>query len=120
MSPPEGTGVRWGNAETFPPPPVQPRPSLDLRIFRSAPHAPSRSLSVGRQFSSASARRTSGPGSRFSAAGDVVGIDTALYSETGGSVGLGFAAPVDRAARTGSELQERGAVDRSYHTTRAS
>jgi serine protease Do len=54
------------------------------------------------------------------AAGDVIGIDTALHSETGGSVGLGFAAPADRAARIGSELQERGAVDRSYYTTRAS
>ena len=32
-------------------------------------------------------------GPLVNAAGDVVGIDTALYSETGGSVGLGFAGP---------------------------
>lgn len=55
-------------------------------------------------------------GPLVNAAGDVIGINTAIYSETGGSVGLGFAVPANRAARIVDEIQERGSVDRSYYT----
>jgi serine protease Do len=55
-------------------------------------------------------------GPLVNAAGNVIGINTAIYSETGGSIGLGFAVPADRAARIVSEIRERGAVDRSYYT----
>jgi serine protease Do len=55
-------------------------------------------------------------GPLVNAEGRVIGVNTAIYSETGGSIGLGFAVPADRAARIVSELRERGAVDRSYYT----
>jgi serine protease Do len=55
-------------------------------------------------------------GPLVNAAGHVIGVNTALYSESGGSIGLGFAVPADRAARIVRELRERGTVDRSYYT----
>ena len=50
------------------------------------------------------------------ALGEVIGVNTALFSETGGSVGLGFAVPAAKAQRIITELRENGAVDRAYHT----
>jgi serine protease Do len=55
-------------------------------------------------------------GPLVNAVGDVIGVNTAIYSETGGSVGLGFAVPVARARRVIRELRETGRVDRSYYT----
>lgn len=55
-------------------------------------------------------------GPLVNAEGHVIGVNTAIYSETGGSIGLGFAVPAERAARIVSELRERGGVDRSYYT----
>jgi serine protease Do len=55
-------------------------------------------------------------GPLVNAEGKVMGVSTAIYSESGGSVGLGFAVPARRAARIIDELRERGAVDRSYYT----
>jgi serine protease Do len=55
-------------------------------------------------------------GPLVTAEGRVIGVNTALYSDTGGSIGLGFAVPARRAARIVAELRERGAVDRSYYT----
>ena len=39
-------------------------------------------------------------GPLVNADGDVIGINTAIYSDTGGSIGLGFAVPARRAAST--------------------
>lgn len=55
-------------------------------------------------------------GPLVNAAGRVIGVNTAIYSESGGSIGIGFAVPAERAARIVSELQEQGTVDRSYYT----
>lgn len=55
-------------------------------------------------------------GPLVNAEGNVIGVNTAIYSETGGSVGLGFAVPANRAQRIVSELREEGRVDRSYYT----
>lgn len=55
-------------------------------------------------------------GPLVNAEGNVIGVNTAIYSESGGSIGLGFAVPAERAARIVSEIQERGVVDRSYYT----
>ena len=55
-------------------------------------------------------------GPLVSATGEVIGVNTAIYSETGGSVGLGFAVPADRARRIVKELRRNGRVDRSYYT----
>lgn len=54
-------------------------------------------------------------GPLLNAVGEVIGVNTAIYSETGGSVGLGFAVPAAKAQRIIDELRTAGAVDRSYY-----
>jgi serine protease Do len=46
--------------------------------------------------------------------GNVIGINTAIYSPSGGSVGIGFAIPVDMAKRVMEELISKGKVARGY------
>jgi serine protease Do len=46
--------------------------------------------------------------------GDVVGINTAIYSETGGSVGIGFAIPANQAKLIADMLIEKGKVERGF------
>ena len=46
--------------------------------------------------------------------GELVGINTMIYSPSGGSVGIGFAVPVDIARRVIPELIEHGKVERGW------
>lgn len=46
--------------------------------------------------------------------GHVIGINTAIYSETGGSVGIGFAIPANQAKLIGDMLIEKGKVVRGF------
>jgi serine protease Do len=46
--------------------------------------------------------------------GDVIGVNTFILSQTGGSVGLGFAIPIERAMRVARELQRMGRVRRGW------
>jgi S1-C subfamily serine protease len=46
--------------------------------------------------------------------GEMVGINTMIYSPSGGSVGVGFAVPVDTARRVVPELIAYGAVKRGW------
>jgi len=46
--------------------------------------------------------------------GQVIGINTMIYSPTGGSVGIGFAVPIDTARRIAPELIEKGFVTRGW------
>jgi serine protease Do len=46
--------------------------------------------------------------------GEVVGINTAIASLTGGYQGVGFAVPITLAKRVADELIERGSVQRAY------
>jgi S1-C subfamily serine protease len=46
--------------------------------------------------------------------GRMIGINTMIYSPSGGSVGIGFAVPVDTAKRVVSELIEHGKVRRGW------
>ena len=57
-------------------------------------------------------------GPLINALGEVIGVNTALYTNTkdGGSIGLGFAVPAEKAQRVIAELRENGHVDRSYYT----
>ena len=55
-------------------------------------------------------------GPLINALGEVIGVNTVLYSETGGFVGLGFAVPAAKAQRIINELRDTGQVDRSYYT----
>ncbi len=47
-------------------------------------------------------------------AGDVVGVNSSIFSGTGESVGIGFAIPIERALRVASELERFGSVRRSW------
>jgi len=46
--------------------------------------------------------------------GELIGIDTAIYSRSGGSIGIGFAIPVDRARRVMRDLVSYGEVRRAW------
>jgi len=47
-------------------------------------------------------------------AGEVVGINTAIYSRSGGYMGIGFAIPIDMASAIKDQLVETGTVTRSF------
>lgn len=51
-------------------------------------------------------------GPLLDSAGRLVGMNTAIYSPTGGSVGIGFAVPVDTINRIVPQLIRQGKVDR--------
>jgi serine protease Do len=44
----------------------------------------------------------------------VIGIDTAIYSPNGGSVGIGFAIPSNLATKVVAQLREHGKVERGW------
>lgn len=48
------------------------------------------------------------------AAGEVIGVNSSIYSPSGGSVGLGFAIPINRAARVADDLLTHGSVRRPW------
>ena len=53
-------------------------------------------------------------GPLFNTDGQVVGINSAIYSPTGGSVGIGFAIPSDLASPIVAELREKGRIERGW------
>jgi serine protease Do len=53
-------------------------------------------------------------GPLINALGEVVGVNSSIFSESGGSVGVGFAIPIERALRVAAELQQYGSVRRSW------
>ncbi len=53
-------------------------------------------------------------GPTFDLKGRVVGVNTAIYSPNGGSVGIGFAIPAAAAKATIEQLIEKGAVTRGW------
>jgi serine protease Do len=53
-------------------------------------------------------------GPTFSVDGSVIGVNTAIYSPSGGSVGIGFAIPSNLAKPIIAELKEQGHVDRGW------
>ncbi|HXF96075.1 MAG TPA: trypsin-like peptidase domain-containing protein, partial [Gemmatimonadales bacterium] len=46
--------------------------------------------------------------------GEVVGVNSSIFSNTGGSVGIGFAIPIERALRVAEELRRHGTVRRAW------
>lgn len=53
-------------------------------------------------------------GPLINAAGEVIGVNSSIYTPTGGSVGLGFAIPIDRAKRVTDDLLAHGTVRRPW------
>jgi len=48
------------------------------------------------------------------ALGEVIGINSSIFSNSGGSVGLGFAIPIERALRVADEIIRNGSVRRAW------
>jgi len=48
------------------------------------------------------------------ALGEVVGVNSSIFSSSGGSVGLGFAIPIERAVRVADEIIKSGSVRRAW------
>ena len=53
-------------------------------------------------------------GPMFDLNGNVIGINTALYSPTGGNIGIGFAIPAEQARPVIDQLMRGGKVSRGY------
>jgi serine protease Do len=48
------------------------------------------------------------------AMGEVVGVNSFIFTSSGGSIGLGFAIPIERAVRVADEIVRRGSVRRAW------
>ena len=53
-------------------------------------------------------------GPTFDTDGDVIGVNTAIFSPSGGSVGIAFAIPADTVNSVVSQLKEHGSVTRGW------
>jgi serine protease Do len=53
-------------------------------------------------------------GPAFDVGGDVIGVNTAIFSPSGGSVGIGFDIPAETAKMVVAQLQEHGHVTRGW------
>ena len=53
-------------------------------------------------------------GPLFNIHGQVIGINTLIYSTSGGSIGIGFATPINLATSVMTDLKENGKVTRGY------
>lgn len=53
-------------------------------------------------------------GPLFNTNGEVVGVNTAIFSTTGGSIGIGFATPINLAKSVVKQLKEKGKVVRGW------
>ncbi len=62
----------------------------------------------------AAINRGNSGGPTFTQQGQVIGINTAIYSPNGGSVGIGFAIPSNLAKTVLAQLREHGSVERGW------
>jgi len=62
----------------------------------------------------ASINRGNSGGPLINTSGEAVGINTAIFSPTGGSIGIGFAIPIDMAKEVLPQLKDRGNVTRGW------
>jgi serine protease Do len=53
-------------------------------------------------------------GPLVNAMGEVIGVNSSIYTPSGGSIGLGFAIPINRAKRVADDLLEHGEVRRPW------
>ena len=52
-------------------------------------------------------------GPLFNSDGEVIGINTAIFSRSGGNIGIGFAIPIDLAKKMVPQLKEQGSASRA-------
>ena len=53
-------------------------------------------------------------GPAFNLEGEVIGINTAIFSPSGGSIGIGFAIPAAEAVHVIEDLKDKGSVTRGW------
>jgi serine protease Do len=58
-------------------------------------------------------------GPLINADGEVIGVNSAIFSQSGGNVGIGFAIPVDLAKKVADQLRKNGRVIRGWLGVRA-
>lgn len=58
-------------------------------------------------------------GPLINAAGEVVGVNSAIFSQSGGNIGIGFAIPIDLAKKVIDQLRKNGRVIRGWLGVRA-
>lgn len=58
-------------------------------------------------------------GPLINSAGEVVGVNSAIFSQSGGNVGIGFAIPIDLAKKVVEQLRKNGRVVRGWLGVRA-
>jgi len=58
-------------------------------------------------------------GPLINVSGEVVGVNSAIFSQTGGNVGIGFAIPIDLAKKVVDQLRKNGRVVRGWLGIRA-
>jgi serine protease Do len=62
----------------------------------------------------AAVNRGNSGGPTFSIDGDVIGVNTAIYSPSGGNVGIAFAVPAKTASEVVNQLRNKGSVSRGW------
>jgi serine protease Do len=62
----------------------------------------------------AAVNRGNSGGPTFNAAGDVIGVNTAIVSPSGGNVGIAFAIPAATVQAVVADLKEKGSVSRGF------
>lgn len=62
----------------------------------------------------ASVNRGNSGGPTFNLAGEVVGVNTAIFSPSGGSVGIAFAIPSSTVDKVVGDLRDKGSVSRGF------
>ena len=78
------------------------------------PSGRDRSIYVGMIQTDAAINPGNSGGPLVNALGEVVGVNSSIFSESGGSIGIGFAIPIERALHVAGELQLYGTVRRSW------
>jgi serine protease Do len=58
-------------------------------------------------------------GPLINALGEVVGVNSAIFSQSGGNIGIGFAIPIDLAKKVAEQLRKNGRVVRGWLGIRA-
>jgi len=62
----------------------------------------------------ASVNKGNSGGPTFDADGNVIGVNTAIFSPNGGSIGIGFAIPADTVKTVVNQLKDKGEVTRGW------
>ncbi len=93
--------------------------NLDFSVTAGIVSAVGRNLGDDQRYvpfiqNDAAINRGNSGGPLFNLAGEVVGINSQIFSNTGGSIGLSFAIPIDYANKVVAQLRAKGKVSRGY------